>query len=100
MHTRWLVNDPRRRIIASSTAVVLYLPVVLVREVEKSTRHASLLQNIEEEKAFGHWKTEIQVVVDDKMRSGPIRNVIDGVESFIVVTVVPESAIELEVIVS
>lgn len=80
--------------------MVLYLPVVLVREVEKSTWDASLLQNVEEEEAFGDWKTEIQVVVDDKMRGGPIHNVIDGVEPFIVVTIIPESAVELEVMVS
>ena len=70
--------------------------MILIGEIQKLTRHAPFLQDVKEHNAFGFGKTVVEGVMNDEVRSCPVFDVIDGIPALVVITVVPEGAVELE----
>jgi hypothetical protein len=75
----------------------LYLPMVFIGEAEQPTRNTSLLQDIEKRQTLRDGKTIVQVAVDNELWSSELLNMLWGrrVEPTIVLSVVPERAVEL-----
>ena len=70
--------------------------MVLIREAQELARHPSPLQNVEQHDAFRFWQTVIEGVVDNKLRCCPVEDMVGWIPSLVVLTIIPESAIELQ----
>ena len=78
------------------TILPIQHPVVLVREIQKLTRHPALLQDIKQHDPLGLRETVVQTVVHDEVGRRPVEDVVDGVPALVVLAVVPEGAVELQ----
>lgn len=72
-------------------------PVVLVREVQESTGHATLLEDVEERQALRDGEAVVQVVVDDEMGRAELEDALGfrGVPAAVVLASAPEGTVEL-----
>lgn len=71
--------------------------MVLIGEVQEPTGHAALLEHIKQGNALGDREPEIVIVVDDEVGGAELEDVLRrrGVVATVVVSVVPEGAVEL-----
>lgn len=75
----------------------MYLPMVFIREAEQSAWYTSLLQDVEKRQTLRDGKPIIQITMDNELWGSELFNVLwsGWIPATIVVSVVPERAIEL-----
>lgn len=73
------------------------IPMILIREIQKPTGHAPLLQRIKQSNPIRHRYAIILVTVDDELGGAELEDVFCGrrVPAEIVVSVIPDGAVEL-----
>lgn len=71
--------------------------MVLVWEIQQPTRNSAFLKHVEDRQSFRHWKAEIQVTMNDEVRSTELEDVLwcRRIIATIVVSIVPDGAVEL-----
>ena len=68
-----------------------------IREIDKPTRHAPLLEDIEQRDALGDREAVVVIAVDDEHGGVPLEDVLGGgrIETVVVVAVGPDRAVVL-----
>lgn len=68
-----------------------------IREIDKPTRHAPLLEDIEQRDALGDREAVVVIAVDDEHGGVPLEDVLGGgrVETVVVVAIGPDRAVVL-----
>lgn len=72
-------------------------PVILIRKVQEPTRHAALLQHVEERQPLRDGEPVVLVAVDDEHGGSELADALWGgwVEAAVVLAGVPEGSVEL-----
>lgn len=91
--TLGVVVDPVKDLRVPDQAILLLQhPMVLVREIEEARWDTAGLENVEEAKTIGLGQTVVESVMNDKVRSGPIGNVVEWVPLVVAVRL-PDAAV-------
>jgi hypothetical protein len=77
------------------TILPLQDPMVLVWEIQKLARHSPRLQDVKQHDTLRLRQTVVQSIVHDELRRGPVEDVVYRIPAFVIIAVVPESAVEL-----
>lgn len=89
-----IVPDPVENTLVPQQAVVpLRDPMALIRKVQKATRHAQALQDVEGLQTFRDQHTVVQVVMDDKLGGAEVGRVDDRIPLLVVGAVIPDRAV-------
>jgi hypothetical protein len=71
------------------------IPMILIREIQESAWNTTFLEDIKDHDTIRDRKTEVEIIMNDKVRRGPFFNVIERVPSVVIVIVIPKCAVEL-----
>lgn len=75
-----------------------YVPVVLVREVQKTAGDAALLKDVEDSQALRDGETVVFVAMDDELGGAEFQDPLGGggIPAAVVVTGTPKGTVELD----